>query len=92
MMTYSATLRRVRGDDPDGADHVVVDQADPVIWLSDELMEDASRAERERISGDLDIKGDLIRFGTSGEGLGRLTYRLVGHDDIRGVYIAKREP
>ena len=58
----------------------VVESADDVMWISDELMRMTRYPDRDRIIGDLEVDGDLISFGTPGEGLGRLTYRITGHD------------
>jgi len=71
-------------------DRAVVQQADDVIWIADELMEQARDPDRPRITGDIEIDGDLITFGTPGEGLGRLTYRLTGYDRANGWHIAER--
>jgi hypothetical protein len=89
VSTHSATVLRVEG--PDGP-YAVVQRADPVIWLSGELMEDIAQVGRVRIRGDMELDGDYVRFGTEGEGLGRLTYRLIEHDLQRDLYVAKREP
>ena len=88
MSTHTATLRLVR--DQSGA-RAVVDYADDVIWISDELLRQCAYPDRERSTGDLEVDGDLITFGTSGEGLGRLTYRLVGRHEAGGYHIAERE-
>ena len=88
MSTHTATLRLVRDQ---SGERVVVDQADDVIWISDELLRQCAYPDRERSTGDLEVDGDLITFGTSGEGLGRLTYRLVGRHEAGGYHIAERE-
>jgi len=64
-------------------------QADDEIWVANELVAAALAPERERITGDFDVDGDVITFGTPEEGFGRLTYRIVE----RGEYwhIARRE-
>jgi hypothetical protein len=69
---------------------VVVTQADPVIWIADELMQQATTPGRDRFSGDLTVDGDHIAFGTPGEGLGRLTYRITGVDPVHHWHIATR--
>lgn len=89
MTTYSATIRLVCDEGVD-APHCVVDQADPVIWISDELIEDATDPTRTRYSGDMEVDGDLVHFGTEGKGLGRLTYRFVEHDFPRQVSVWRR--
>jgi hypothetical protein len=76
-----------------GRQHVVVTQADPVIWLSPELVAEALDPARTRVPGDLEITGDQpgdwLTFGTRGEGLGRLAYRITGrHPD--GWYVAEQ--
>lgn len=59
---------------------VVVLQAHDTIWIAEDLLDAARDPDRERITGDLEIDGDLISFGTPGEGMGRLTYRLTGEE------------
>lgn len=85
---YTAIIRRI--DDVYGV-RAVVTHADPVIWIADELMDYARDPTRERITGDIEVDGDRISFGTDGEGLGRLTYRLVGRLEMAGFHVAKRE-
>lgn len=75
-------------EDENGVRAVVI-YADPVIWIADELMTDA-KSDRPRKPGDLEVDGDLISFGTPGEGLGRLRYRLIGHDPRYLVHVAER--
>lgn len=70
---YSATVMLIT--DQQGKRCVVTD-ADPVIWIATELLDQARNPDREHIPGDMEINGDRIEFGTPGEGLGRLTYRL----------------
>lgn len=87
VSTHTAELTIVR----DGhGERIVVNRADDVIWISDELLR-TTRPDRPRIPGDLEIDGDLISFGTEGEGLGRLTYRVVGRHEQASVHVAKRE-
>ena len=88
MSAHTVVVRRV--EDEHGA-RAVVDYADDVIWISDELLRQCAYPDRERSTGDLEVNGDLITFGTSGEGLGRLTYRLVGRHEAGGYHIAERE-
>ena len=88
MSAHTVVVRRV--EDEHGA-RAVVDYADDVIWISDELLRQAAYPDRERITGDLQIDGDLVTFGTPGEGLGRLTYRLVGRDNAQLWHIAERQ-
>lgn len=64
---------------------VVVD-ADPVIWLSPEILAAAFEPGAATVAGGLERDGDRITFGTPGEGLGRLTYRLVGEHWEFGQY------
>lgn len=79
-MSHDAVLMRV--NDGDG-EKVVVDHADDEIWIARELWRLITDPTREsRINGDFEVtttdKGDvLLAFGTPGEGLGRLRYRLV---------------
>lgn len=87
MSTYSATVMRV--EDERGV-RAVVTEADDVIHVADELLAYASDPDRERATGDLEVSGDLLSFGTPGEGLGRLTYRRIGWNDY-GWPIYKRE-
>lgn len=56
----------------------VVTLADPVIWVADDLWASLFNPDRRRIPGDAELDGDLLTFGTEGEGLGRLTYRRTG--------------
>jgi hypothetical protein len=88
MGDRSATLTIVRDD---RGEHIVVTHADDVIWIADEVMAEVAKPDRLRVSGDLDIDGDLVTFGTPGEGLGRLTYWLVGRDEVNGWHIAWRQ-
>lgn len=90
MSTHDATLLLVNGGQAD--EHVVVQRADDVIWIANELMEQARQPDRIRIPGDMTVDGDLVSFGTAGEGMGRLTYRITGEDFSRDLQIARREP
>ena len=87
MNTYTTQITLVRDDD---GEHCVVSYADDLIWIADELMAEARDPDRRRIPGDLDVDGETISFGTPGEGLGRVTYRLVGHDPEYRGHIAER--
>jgi hypothetical protein len=88
MSTYDATVMRVEDDHGVRA---VVTQAEDIIHVADELLAHASDPNRERIAGDIELDGDLISFGTPGEGLGRLTYRRIGVNAPDGWTIYKRE-
>lgn len=88
MSTHTATVTVVT-DGHDG-DLIRVDQADEEIWIADELWRESLDPDRERIRGDMEIDGDMVRFGTEGYGLGRLTYRRVGHDPVHHWHIAVR--
>lgn len=78
----------------------VVTYADPVIWLSDGLIEGAREREdargraldtqRDNIAGAIEISDQTITFGVEGHGLGRLTYRLTGNRVGFGAYEAVR--
>lgn len=88
MNPGTATVERAARREPyrvDVAPHAVVTQADTTIWISDELLADI-RSGRERITGDYELNGDLISVGTPGEGVGRVTYRIIGrtpeHSDL----------
>ncbi|HEX5995982.1 MAG TPA: hypothetical protein VFY84_12640 [Jiangellales bacterium] len=86
-MTHTATITLVRDEH---GERCVVTHADDVIWIADELMDQARDPNRPRILGDLEIYADEIGFGVAGEGLGRLRYRLVGYDGEHGWHVAKR--
>ncbi len=86
IQTHSAVVRLVI-DDQGG--HAVVDQADDIIWIIDELIETATAEQQPAIPGGLEIDGQLLTFGTEGEGLGRLTYRIIGHRH-NGYTVAER--
>jgi hypothetical protein len=70
-------------------ERAVVQSADQEIWITDELWRQAQDPARPRVTGDLEIDGDQIAFGTPGEGVGRLHYRRIGHDP-RGWHVAER--
>lgn len=75
MMSGSATVKLVVDEHGSRA---VVTQADDIIWIAGELRNLlAGKSDRSRIAGDIEIDEDLVSFGTPGEGLGRLTYRVV---------------
>jgi hypothetical protein len=86
-MNHSATATLVRDD---SGEHAVVTDADDEIWIHDDLWAEVTSPGRKRIPGDMDIDGDTISFGTPGEGMGRLTYRLVGREERYGLRVAKR--
>lgn len=88
MSTYSATVMRV--EDDHGVRAVVTD-AEDIIHVAPDLLAQASDPDRARIAGDLEVDGDLLSFGTPGEGLGRLTYRRIGVTEDYGWPIYKRE-
>lgn len=76
----------------EGADrHVVVTEADDELWISYELIQEALKPDYEPPAGGLEIAGDLVTFGTPGEGLGRFTYRITGYMDDRLYAVAERE-
>lgn len=78
-----ATLMIVR-DEADNP-RCVVTHADDVIWVADDLWASLLDPNRQRIPGDAELDGDLLSFGTEGEGLGRFTYRRIGeHVDPYG--------
>jgi hypothetical protein len=83
-MTHDATVRRITDE---RGERCVVVQADEEIWIADELWDQAADPDRERFTGDMEIDGDLISFGTPGEGLGRLTYRRVGRREREHVAV-----
>lgn len=70
--------------------HVVVWQADPVIWIDAAMLEELKRPDRKRKPGDAEIDGDLISFGSAGEGLGRVTYRIAPRTEGRDYHVAER--
>lgn len=81
VIDHSATLRRISDED---GDRVVVEQADDVIWIAGVVL--ASASTPPRVAGGIERAGDLVWFGTPGEGMGRLTYRITGHHkDIFGT-------
>ena len=65
----------------DAGERIVVTHADPVIWVADDLWAALFNANRTRIPGDAELDGDLLTFGTEGEGLGRLVYRRISYGD-----------
>jgi hypothetical protein len=72
-MSHAAALER--RTDANG-DRCVVVHADDEIWISPELLAEAAEPGKVTVTGGLERDGGLISFGTPGEGLGRLTYRL----------------
>jgi hypothetical protein len=88
MSNYDATVMRVEDDHGVRA---VVTQAEDIIHVAPDLLTHASDPDRERITGDIDMDGDLISFGTPGQGLGRLTYRRIGVTEDYGWPIYKKE-
>ena len=88
-MNHSATLTIVRDNN---GERIVVTEADEVIWLADDLMREitAQSYPPPRL-GEPVMSGDLLTFGTPGEGMGQLTYRLAGRND-QGWHVAHREP
>lgn len=70
---HTATVIRIT--DKQG-DRCVVIHADPVIHIAPELLDQAKDPDRQRVTGDMEVTGNRIEFGTPGEGLGRVTYRL----------------
>lgn len=82
------SARLVRVEDERGV-RVVVKSADDELWIANELMAIAVAPERVRVDGDFDVDGDVITFGTSGEGLGRLSYQVVDRTEF--WHVARRE-
>jgi len=82
--------------DVDG--RAVVTRADDVIWVHDELWRQivaGQCAVVEVRAGAARLDGDMLSFGTPGEGLGRLSYRYRRHDpevspDSGGVHVLER--
>lgn len=90
MSGHTAMLMRV--EDHNGA-RCVVYKADDVIWIAPELLAEAAPHGQAQVSGGLERDRDTITFGTPGEGMGRLTYRLVGEHYEYGrykVHVAER--
>lgn len=86
-MNHSATLMLVgEGDNR----HVVATEADDVVWISYELLQEAIVPQVHRVNGGLEVDGELVKFGTAGEGLGRLIYRITGYEDNRLYAVAER--
>lgn len=90
---YSATLMLIT--DQRGR-RCVVTEAGPIVWIAPEVIDPARDPDRpHRIPGDMEVDGDLIAFGTPGEGIGRVTYRLTGvrvDDDFGAAWhVAERE-
>ena len=91
-MSHDAIIER--RDDAERGARCVVTHADAVIWIHPDLLAEAAEPGRSQITGGLERDGDLLWFGTSGEGLGRLTYRLrsdLFHDGAQFWYVADRE-
>lgn len=85
----SATLLLVHA-----GERVVCTYADDVIHMTDELWREITapvEADRPRRPGEPDVADDCVEFGVEGEGLGRLRYRLIGHDQVSGARILRRE-
>jgi hypothetical protein len=89
-MSHDATLKRI--DDPVTGSRVVVTHADPIIWIHPDLLAEAVESEQDTITGGLVRDGELIHFGTPGEGMGRVTYRLTGYiESQHSYYVAHQE-
>ncbi len=86
-MNHSATLVSVGEGDNRRA---VVIKADDTLWISYELLREALNPETPQVIGGLEVDGEIVRFGTEGEGLGRLTYRITGYADNRLYAVAER--
>lgn len=63
--------------DPDGSQWAVVEQADDVIGISYELLDEVAATTVPRMGGYMALDGDYLEFGTEGRGLGRLKYQIV---------------
>jgi len=82
--------------DVDG--RAVVTHADDVIWVHDELWQQIAAGEGAVVevrAGAARLDGDLLSFGSPGEGLGRLSYRYLRHDretypNSGGVHVLER--
>ena len=88
---YSATVMRITDEQ---GDRCVCIQADPVIWISPDLLTLASDPDAPFVPGAMEVSGNLVMFGTVGEGIGRVTYRLTGRaTDRHGTHwhVAERE-
>lgn len=70
-------------------DRAVVVTADRVVAATAEIIAACGDPDRPRLRGDLERDGDLVWCGTPGEGLGRLTYRIV--DSAPGWHLLVRE-
>lgn len=88
MGSYAAIVMRI--EDERGA-RAVVTQADDIIWIADELMDEATQSGQATVLGGLERDGDTLTFGTPGEGMGRLTYRIIGRDVGFGWHLAERQ-
>lgn len=84
---YTATVMRITDDQ---GDRCIVIHADPVIHISPELIAHTKNPDRERITGDMEITGDRIEFGTPGEGIGRVVYQLQVYNANKQWYVAER--
>lgn len=71
-----ATIMIVRDD---AGERCVVTHADPVIWVASDLWAEFTSPDRlPMLPGSAELDGDVLTFGTKGEGLGKLTYRRIG--------------
>lgn len=75
-MSHSVTVTIVRDDQ---GERCVVQQADPIIWVSDELLAKfREQGPESRIPGSATLDGPWLTFGTPREALGQLTYLNTG--------------
>lgn len=72
---YSATVMRITDEQ---GDRCVCIHADPVIWVSPDLLALARDPAAPYVPGAMKADGDRIEFGVDGEGIGRVAYRLLG--------------
>lgn len=89
-MTHEAIIER---RDDDRGVRCVVTYADEVIWIAPDLLAEAAPPGEVPIIGGLERDGAIINFGTPGEGLGRLWYRLrpdLFHDGATFWYVAQQ--
>lgn len=84
-MNYSATVMLVDGKS-------VVTEADDVIHVHEDLWQEIIDPDSDAhpALGHATFVGDVLSFGTSGEGLGRLDYVFVRHDVEARVRVFKR--
>lgn len=76
--------------DDDGRTYVVITDADPELWISPDLWAEIEQPSQPAPQGGFVLDADVVTFGTEGEGLGVLRYRVTSELTQHGYRVLRQ--